>query len=279
MKTKSSRNTALVMAALFLCMAVQLAAVAAQLFEVTFSGLAEVPSNFSPGTGTGTITLNNDNTLTCSITFSGLTAPATAAHIYGPAGPGTNAAVLFPLTVPAATSGAITDTTAALSGVQIGYLTAGLLYVSIHTTAFPGGEIRAQLVSVGSVPDQYAIDWFTVDGGGGTCTGGIYTITSTIGQPDASGQMTGDDYSLTGGFWSLISVVQTAGAPTLYISHTGNTVMIYWQSLSGWNLQQNGNLAAPGDWTTSGYTINTSNGTNTVTIISPSGNLFFRLHQ
>jgi hypothetical protein len=32
---------------------------------------------------------------------------------------------------------------------------------------------------------QYSIDWFTVDSGGGTTSGGVYKITGTIGQPDA----------------------------------------------------------------------------------------------
>ena len=41
--------------------------------------------------------------------------------------------------------------------------------------------------------------------------------------------MTGGNYSLTGGFWSLIAAVQTGGAPTLYITSSGNTVTVYWQ--------------------------------------------------
>ena len=41
-----------------------------------------------------------------------------------------------------------------------------------------------------------------------------YQVNGTIGQPDAGGPMTGSSYSLTGGFWSLISVVQTAGRRT-----------------------------------------------------------------
>lgn len=42
-------------------------------------------------------------------------------------------------------------------------------------------------------------------------------------------------------------------------------------------LQQNANVAAPSGWTTSGYTISTSNGTNSITITPPTGNLFFSL--
>ncbi len=101
-------------------------------------------------------------------------------------------------------------------------------------------------------------------------------MTGTIGQPDASGAMTGGNYSLTGGFWSLISVVQTLGAPTLLISHSGNTVTVYWQDVSGWSLQQNNNLTLPANWSASGG-VTTSSGTNYLNISSPTGNLFFRL--
>ena len=47
---------------------------------------------------------------------------------------------------------------------------------------------------------SYDITWWTVDGGGGTSTGGGYTLSGTIGQPDA-GTMTGGGYTLAGGFW------------------------------------------------------------------------------
>ncbi len=47
----------------------------------------------------------------------------------------------------------------------------------------------------------YSIDWWTVDGGGGTSQGGEYTLTGTIGQPDAGPLMSGGDNTLVGGFW------------------------------------------------------------------------------
>ncbi len=50
---------------------------------------------------------------------------------------------------------------------------------------------------------QYSIDWYKVAGGGGTSTGGTYSVSGTIGQHDAGGPMTGGNYSLTGGFWAL----------------------------------------------------------------------------
>jgi len=73
---------------------------------------------------------------------------------------------------------------------------------------------------------SYTIDWYKIAGGGGTSTGGTYQVSGTIGQPDASGAMTGGSYTLTGGFWSLISVVQTAGLPSLTITRAGNSVIV-----------------------------------------------------
>jgi hypothetical protein len=127
---------------------------------------------------------------------------------------------------------------------------------------------------------SYSIDWYKIAGGGGTSTGGTYQVSGTIGQHDAGGPMTGGNYSLTGGFWSLISVVQTAGLPNLIIVPNGsNSVKILWPDTGSYTLQQNSNLVATAGWTTSGYSITTANGTNSITITPPTGNLFFRLKQ
>jgi len=131
-------------------------------------------------------------------------------------------------------------------------------------------------VGVSCFAQSYSIDWYKVAGGGGTSTGGTFAISGTIGQPDASGAMAGGSYSVTGGFWSLVSVVQTTGAPTLYISHSGNTVTVFWQNTGSWTLQQNGNLSQPAGWTASSG-VTTANGTNYLTVVNPSGNEFFQL--
>src|SRR5450432_4423882 len=135
------------------------------------------------------------------------------------------------------------------------------------------------LVSSLGFAQQYSIDWYKVAGGGGTSTGGTYQVNGTIGQPDAGVPMTGGNYSLTGGFWSLISVVQTPGLPNLTITHASNSVIVSWPNTGSYTLQQNGNLAVPAGWTTSGYSVTTSNGTNSITVLPPTGNLFFRLKQ
>jgi hypothetical protein len=136
----------------------------------------------------------------------------------------------------------------------------------------------AALAAVPSLLAQtYSIDWFTVDSGGGTSGGGVYALSGTIGQPDAGPAMSGGNFSLTGGFWSLLAV-QTPGAPLLTISLTStNTVMVSWPSPStGFGLQQNTSLNTP-NWTTPSESV-TDNGTNEFIIVnSPTGRRFYRL--
>jgi hypothetical protein len=124
----------------------------------------------------------------------------------------------------------------------------------------------------------YSIDWYKIAGGGGTSSGGAYQLSGTIGQPDASGTMTGGNYSLTGGFWSLVSVVQSLGAPTLTVTRSGNNVIVSWPASSAFILQQTSNLAVT-NWTASSFTISTNSGIESITISPPTGNLFFRLAQ
>jgi hypothetical protein len=134
------------------------------------------------------------------------------------------------------------------------------------------------LVSSLGLAQQYSINWYKVAGGGGTGTGGVYSVSGTIGQPDAGGLMSGGSYSITGGFWALISAVQTPGLPNLTITFAGpNSVKVSWPNTGSYTLQQNANLAVAGGWATSAYTITTVNGTNSITISPPTGKLFFRL--
>lgn len=52
------------------------------------------------------------------------------------------------------------------------------------------------------VQAQYAIPWYTIDGGGGYSTGGSFELEGTIGQHDAGAVMTGGSFQLAGGFWA-----------------------------------------------------------------------------
>src|SRR5208337_3742303 len=119
---------------------------------------------------------------------------------------------------------------------------------------------------------SYTIDWYKVAGDGGTSTGAMYQVSGTIGQHDAGGPMIGGNYSLTGGFWALISVVQTPGTPNLTVRFVGpNSVVVSWPNMGSYTLLQNSSVAG-GTWTTSGYSITTANGTNSITITPPTGN-------
>jgi len=129
------------------------------------------------------------------------------------------------------------------------------------------------LASVG-YPQNYSIDWHKIAGGGGTSAGGAYILSGAIGQPDAGSALTGGNYSVTGGFWSIFAV-QTPGAPFLTITRSGNQAIVSWSlSVTGWTLQTNNNLGT-GSW--GDYIGPISN--NRVTNSTPAENLFFRLKQ
>src|SRR6476619_2529208 len=108
--------------------------------KADLSAAQEVPPNQSPGKGTAAITLDTaTKTLSWTVNYSGLTGPATAAHIHGPAEPGKNASP----TVPFQGAGVSPITgTATLTDAQVADLNGGRMYVNVHTAANPGGEIR-----------------------------------------------------------------------------------------------------------------------------------------
>jgi hypothetical protein len=134
------------------------------------------------------------------------------------------------------------------------------------------------LIPTLGLAQPYTIDWYQVAGGGGTSTGGTYSVTGTIGQPDAGTALSGDYFTLIGGFWSLVSVVQTTGGPTLFTSYAGDKVTVYWQAQTGWILQANPNLNAPTGWTNS-LDLVTVNGVSFHSVANSIGALFFRLKR
>lgn len=113
--------------------------------KATLNAASEVPPNTSAGKGEAAVSLDKSTkTLSWTVSYSGLTGDATAAHFHGPAAPGANAGVIVPIATgsvpnPAVGSKVLTDD-------QIADLTAGKWYVNIHTKANPGGEIRGQVV-------------------------------------------------------------------------------------------------------------------------------------
>jgi len=116
-------------------------------YTARLNGRGEIPKTDSKGTGKLEATFDTQSkVLTYTLTFDGLSGPATAAHIHGPATRKENAGVVVPLGAKAPTS-PITGT-ATLTDDQAKALASSKLYVNVHTAANPGGEIRGQISSV-----------------------------------------------------------------------------------------------------------------------------------
>lgn len=127
----------------------------------------------------------------------------------------------------------------------------------------------------GTATAQYSINWFTIDGGGGTSTGGVYSVSGTIGQPDAGGPMTNGQYSVTGGFWALPTAIQVGGAPTLSIvpAAPGQATISWTPNTPGYVLQETWVLS-PANWTNS-----VSGATNPINVPAVVPTKFYRLFK
>lgn len=101
----------------------------------------------------------------------------------------------------------------------------------------------------------YALDWWTVDGGGGASSVGGYTLGNSVGQPDA-GSMSGGGFTLGGGFWGFgeplppVTIILTplnppivippqGGSYQYHVQVTNNTDSI--QSFNGWSVVEGPN--------------------------------------
>ena len=144
------------------------------VFTTTMTGAQEVPPSDSPGIGSALVTIDTiTNLMTVNVSFAGLVSPTTIAHIHCCAAPGGIAIPAttvpsfpgFPVGVTTGTYLQTFDLTLAstynpafiaanggtVAGAQAAFTTGlinGLAYFNIHTTQFPGGEIRGQLQAV-----------------------------------------------------------------------------------------------------------------------------------
>lgn len=131
---------------------------------------------------------------------------------------------------------------------------------------------------------DYSLNWFTIDGGGGTSTGGLYAVSGSVGQADAGPVMEGDSYALVGGFWGVVAAIPTPGAPLLSVMRTDtNTVLVSWpQPASGWMLEWTSALLPPPQ-TNAWHVIPEPYPANPLRYYilepTPQGNRFYRLHK
>jgi hypothetical protein len=110
--------------------------------NVTLSGAQEVPPVTTQGSGSGTITVKDDKSVSGSVTIKGFT--ATAAHIHTGAA-GKNGPVIIPLTKSSDGNTWSVPEGRKLTDAQYNDYKAGNLYVNVHSAAYKGGEVRGQL--------------------------------------------------------------------------------------------------------------------------------------
>lgn len=136
--------TKAVFATLALGAAVAFAAPAsAEKLKAALDAKSEVPANTSSATGTADLDYDAaSKKLSWTVTYSGLSGPATAAHFHGPAEAGKNAGVA--VAIPNAAASPVKGE-ATLTDAQAADLLGGKYYINIHTAANPGGEIRGQV--------------------------------------------------------------------------------------------------------------------------------------
>ena len=127
--------------------AAQQAAANLAAFSTVLTGTNQVPPLRRPLTGgTGRVDAVLDKTtrlLRWKLSYRGLTGVAIAGHFHGPATVGTTAGVALAFKGPLTSR---MDGQATLTPAQMADLLAGKWYVNIHTRAFPGGEIRGQMI-------------------------------------------------------------------------------------------------------------------------------------
>jgi len=162
-------------------------------FQATINGAQETPPTGSTATGSGLFTFNpSTNMLNYTISFTPLATGEVAAHLhqgaFGVAGP-----VIVPLPLGSPITGSL-----AIPVAQVANLMAGNTYVNFHSNAFPGGEIRGQVVTSPAVGNSF-------------CDPGVgNTIPCPCGNPPAGPGQGCDNSAATGG-----AVLKAQGNPSL----------------------------------------------------------------
>ena len=125
----------------------------------------------------------------------------------------------------------------------------------------------------------YTLESFTMDGGGGTSSGGVYSISGTFGQPDA-GSLSGDVFTVTGGFWAVVEETVVSGSPELTIRRlsTGEVQICWPMSATGFALQE-ALAISQSAWLPSAFAPITDGALNCVTIPALEDHRIFRLAQ
>lgn len=125
--------------------------------------------------------------------------------------------------------------------------------------------------------EDFAIDWHSLDSGGGTSADDFYSVSGTIGQPDA-GELNEEVYAILGGFWAAALEVEPPVVPTLSITRVGSNLVISWSAAAtGYALEENHDLFQPNGWRPVSQPVVVVNGQNTVTVPVSDQPVYYRL--
>ena len=196
-------------------------------FATRADGAQEVPMVTLPGTGTGTVDFAPGGALDYDLTASGLSGIASDSHFHaGPVG------VNGPIVAGLGPVGPWLGTTPALTPAQLSMVQDGDIYWNVHTGAFPGGEIRGQVVASGHRYGDLAQYPIALDSSGPPVDGGSITIDIVGGAPGTAGFLLvalGPDAAVLNGeaflleFSSIVIdnlILPLNGAGELHVSQT-----------------------------------------------------------
>ena len=126
---------------------------------------------------------------------------------------------------------------------------------------------------------SYSITSSTI-AGGGTSSGGTYSVEGAIAQHDAKATSTGGTYSLSGGFFGQYMALQQTGAPHVIIRGVGANVEVVWAAnVPGWVLQSNAAELSPTGWVDVVGTPTVNGAEQILQFTAGSGRVFFRLRK
>ena len=134
-------NRSIIKVLVGLCFGIASLTVYAQSMKVTLAGSQEVPPVTTSASGTGSIMVSPDGSVSGSVTTAGV--DGTMAHVHE-APMGQNGPVIIPFTKTADSVWTV-PAGAKLTDAQLQSLKSGNLYINVHSAANKGGEIRGQL--------------------------------------------------------------------------------------------------------------------------------------
>lgn len=159
---------------------------------------------------------------------------------------------------------------------------AGFDYLSVR-----GPLLAVTLAWIGATSTRsfgvdFAVDRSVISSGGGTSTNGAFSITGTLGQPDAGPRLTGGVFTVDGGFWGAVTLQQTPGAPLLTLQHlkVSGTLFFSWPITAESYVLDSSPLVGPAaSWTPVSASVQLDGQHRTVTLPQQPGQRYFRLRQ